>query len=78
LIAYIVFEGPEEDKNMINLVDLINGMKVKEDSDDFKNTIDYMFLGLAKRKPECFAVRQYQKYKLASGVVSCKRLIYQI
>ena len=77
LIAYIVFEGPEQDRNLITLVDLINGMEVKEDNDDFKNAVDYMFLGLAKRKPNCFAVRQYQKFKLASGVVSCKRLIYQ-
>jgi len=69
LIAYIVFEGPEQDRNMITLVDLINGMEVKEDNDDFKNAVDYMFLGLAKRKPTCFAVRQYQKFKLASGVV---------
>ena len=77
LIAYIVFEGPEQDRNMITLVDLINGMEVKEDNDDYKNAVDYMFIGLAKRKPTCFAVRQYQKFKLASGVVSCKRLIYQ-
>ena len=75
LIAYIVFEGPEEDKNMITLVDLINGMEVKEDSDDFKNAIDYMFLGLAKRKPNCFAVRQYQKFKLASGKTAKSILI---
>jgi type IV secretion system protein VirD4 len=77
LIAYIVFEGPEEDRNIITLVDLINGMEVKEDNDDFKNAVDYMFLGLQKRKPNCFAVRQYQKYKLSSGktaksiLVSC-------
>ena len=68
LIAYIVFEGSEQDRNIITLVDLINGMEVKEDNDDFKNAVDYMFLGLVKRKPNCFAVRQYQKFKLASGV----------
>ncbi|MDL2273924.1 type IV secretory system conjugative DNA transfer family protein [Oscillospiraceae bacterium OttesenSCG-928-G22] len=67
LIAYIVFEGPEQDRNLITLVDLINGMEVKEDNEDFKNAVDYMFLGLAKRKPNCFAVRQYQKFKLSSG-----------
>ena len=72
LIAYIVFEGPEEDRNIITLVDLINKMEVKEDNDDFKNAVDYMFLGLAKRKPESFAVRQYEKYKLSSGEISCK------
>ena len=75
LIAYIVFEGPEQDRNLITLVDLINGMEVKEDNDDFKNAVDYMFLGLAKRKPKCFAVRQYQKYKLASGKTARSILI---
>jgi hypothetical protein len=77
LIAYIVYETPEEDRTLITLVDLINGMETKEDDDDFKNAVDYMFIGLAKRKPNCFAVRQYQKYKLASGVICSKRLIYQ-
>ena len=31
------------------------------------NAVDYMFKGLEKRKPDCFAVKQYNKYKLASG-----------
>ena len=75
LIAYIVFEGPEEDRNIITLADLINGMEVKEDNDDFKNAVDYMFLGLEKRKPNCFAVRQYKKFKLSSGKTSKSILI---
>ena len=77
LVAYIVFEGPPEERNMNTLVDMINGMETKEDDENFKNAIDYMFAGLEKRKPNHFAVRQYKKYKLASGVVSYKRLIYQ-
>ena len=75
LIAYIVFEGPEENRNIITLVDLINGMEVKEDNEEYKNAVDYMFLSLAKRKPNCFAVRQYQKYKLASGKTAKSILI---
>ena len=75
LIAYIVFEGPEEDRNMITLVDLIGGMEVKENQEEFKNAVDYMFIGLAKRKPNSFAVRQYQKYRLASGKTSKSILI---
>ena len=51
LIAYIVFEGPEEERNMNTLVDMINSMEVKEDDDNFKNAVDYMFMGLEKRKP---------------------------
>ena len=67
LIAYIIFEGPAEDRNMNTLVDMISGMEVKEDDEDFMNAVDYMFAGLEKRKPDCFAVKQYKKYKLASG-----------
>ena len=76
LIAYIIFEGPAEDRNMNTLVDMISGMEVKEDDEDFMNAVDYMFAGLEKRKPDCFAVKQYKKYKLASGVVCFKRLIH--
>ncbi len=77
LIAYIIFEGPAEDRNMNTLVDMISGMEVKEDDEDFMNAVDYMFVGLEKRKPDCFAVKQYKKYKLASGVVCSKRLFNQ-
>ena len=78
LIAYIIFEGPAEDRNMNTLVDMISGMEVKEDDEDFMNAVDYMFAGLEKRKPDCFAVKQYKKYKLASGVVCSKRLLNQM
>ena len=75
LIAYIIFEGPAEDRNMNTLVDMISGMEVKEDDDDFMNAVDYMFAGLEKRKPDCFAVKQYKKYKLASGKTARSILI---
>ena len=75
LIAYIIFEGPAEDRNMNTLVDMISGMEVKEDDEDFMNAVDYMFVGLEKRKPDCFAVKQYKKYKLASGKTAKSILI---
>ena len=75
LIAYIIFEGPEEDRNMNTLVDMISGMEAKEDDDEFMNAVDYMFKGLEKRKPDCFAVKQYKKYKLASGKTAKSILI---
>ena len=71
-LAYIIFEGPAEDRNMNTLVDMISGMEVKEDDEDFMNAVDYMFAGLEKRKPDCFAVKQYKKYKLASGDICSK------
>ena len=73
LVAYIVFEGPEEERNMNTLVEMINSMEVREDDESFKNAVDYMFDGLARRSPQHFAVRQYAKYKLASGETLRKR-----
>ena len=75
LIAYIIFEGAPADRNMNTLVDMISSMEVKEDDEDYLNPVDYMFMGLEKRKPDCFAVKQYKKYKLASGKTAKSILI---
>ena len=75
LVAYIVFEGPEEERNMNTLVEMINSMEVREDDETFKNAVDYMFDGLERRSPQHFAVRQYKKYKLASGKTAKSILI---
>ena len=60
---------------MNTLVDMISGMEVKENDEDYMNAVDYMFKGLEKRKPDCFAVKQYKKYKLASGKTAKSILI---
>ena len=75
IVAYIVFEGPEEERNMNTLVEMINSMEVREDDETFKNAVDYMFDGLERRSPQHFAVRQYKKYKLASGKTAKSILI---
>ena len=75
LVAYIVFDGPEEERNMNTLVEMINSMEVREDDETFKNAVDYMFDGLERRSPQHFAVRQYKKYKLASGKTAKSILI---
>ena len=75
LVAYIVFEGPEEERNMNTLVEMINSMEVREDDETFKNAVDYMFDGLERRSPQHFAVRQYKKYKLAAGKTAKSILI---
>ena len=75
LIAYIIFEGPAEDRNMNTLVDMISGMEVKEYDENYLTAGYYMFKGLEKRKPDCFAVKQYRKYKLSSGKTAKSILI---
>ena len=77
LIGYIHYEAPEEEKNFITLLDMINASDTREDDEDYKNPVDLLFDRLEERKPEHFAVKQYRKYKLAAGVVCSKRLLNQ-
>ncbi len=58
---------------MNTLVDMISGMEVKEDDEDFMNAVDYMFAGLGKTQSR-IALRSssIKKYKLASGDICSK------
>ena len=67
LIGYLWQEALEEDRNFATLVDMIGSMQTREDNEDFRNPIDLMFEDLEREKPDCFAVRQYKKFKLAAG-----------
>lgn len=75
LIGYIWYEAPEEEKNIITLLEMINASEAREDDENFKNAVDLMFDELEQREPEHFAVRQYKKYKLAAGKTAKSILI---
>lgn len=75
LIAYIHYEAPVEEQNFSTLLALVNAMETREDDEDFHNPVDLMFEALEKEKPDCFAVRQYKKYKLAAGKTAKSILI---
>lgn len=67
LIGYIYYEAPEEEKNFITLLDLINASEAREDDENYKSPVDILFDRLAEREPEHFAVKQYVKFKQAAG-----------
>lgn len=77
LIGYIWYEAPEEEKNFITLLEMINASEAKEDDEDYQSPVDLMFSRLEKQEPDHFAVKQYRKFKLAAGktlksiLVSC-------
>ena len=75
LIGYLWQEALEEDRNFATLVDMIGSMQTREDNEDFRNPIDLMFEDLEREKPDCFAVRQYKKFKLAAGKTAKSILI---
>lgn len=75
LIGYIYYEAPEEEKNFNTLIEMINASEVREDDENFKNSVDRVFELLEKKSPDHFAVRQYAKYKLAAGKTAKSILI---
>ena len=70
LIGYIHYVAPAEEQNFNSLLEMINNMEVREDDEDFENTVDLMFKRLEEKDPQHFAVRQYKKFKLAAGVIA--------
>ena len=48
---------------------------MREEDENFKNAVDYIFEALEKEKPNHFAVKQYKKYKLAAGKTAKSILI---
>ena len=74
-ISYIVFELKDEDRHFGTLLDMINNSQTQEENENYKNLVDVMFEELDERKKDCFAVRQYKKYKLAAGKTAKSILI---
>ena len=67
LIGYIWYEAPEEEKNFITLLDLINASEAREDDETYQSPVDLLFSRLEEKEPEHFAVKQYRKFKMAAG-----------
>ena len=75
LIAFIWYEGDEEEKNLNTLLDLFNESETREEDETYQNPVDMMFQELEERDPQHFAVRQYKKYKMAAGKTAKSILI---
>ena len=75
LVGFIHYEAIEEDKNFTMLLELLVASQVKEEDEDYMSTMDYLFEDLKMRDPDHFAVRQYEKFKLAAGKTAKSILI---
>lgn len=77
LIAYLWQEAPPEEQTISMLAQMLSNSWVREDDEEYVNPIDVLFERLRHKDPDCLAVRQYAKYKLAAGktaksiLVSC-------
>ena len=75
LIGYLYYEAPREEQNFETLLAFIDASEVREEDENFKNAVDYIFDALEEEKPNHFAVKQYRKYKLAAGKTAKSILI---
>ncbi|MHB0802768.1 type IV secretory system conjugative DNA transfer family protein [Bacillus thuringiensis] len=74
-LSLIISKFPKEEQYLGTLIDLISYSTVKEDDENYKNPLDYMFEKLEKEDSTHFAVKQYKLYKLAAGKTAKSILI---
>ena len=67
LILYLVHEAPEEERNFGMVMEMLQAAEVREEEEDFKSDLDYLFEDLAMRNPDHIAVKQYGIFKMAAG-----------
>ena len=71
-IAYLIETAEPEQRNIPSLVRLLNQSMAKEEDENFKSSVDYMFEELEARNPDSYAVAQYKKFKMGAGDVCSK------
>lgn len=74
-LSLIIAKFPKEEQHLGTLIDLISYSTVKEDDENYKNAVDYLFDELEREDSECFAIKQYKAYKLAAGKTTKSILI---
>lgn len=74
-LSLIISKFPKEEQHFGTLIDLISYSTVKEEDENYKNAVDYLFEALEKEDPDHFAVKQYKAYKLAAGKTAKSILI---
>lgn len=74
-LSMIISKFPEEERNLPTLMEMISYSTVKEDDENYKNAVDYLFEELEEEDPDHFAVKQYRAFKLAAGKTTKSILI---
>ena len=74
-LSLIISKFPKEEQHLGTLIDLLSYSTVKEDDEEYKNPLDYLFEALEEEDGNHFAVKQYRAYKLAAGKTAKSILI---
>lgn len=77
LALYLKSEAPPYEQNFPMVMELLNAADVREEDEGYASILDELFERLAMRDPDHIAVKQYEIYKKAAGVVCFRRLLNQ-
>lgn len=77
LIAYLYYECDPSECNIPMMIVLLEHAEVRENDEEYKSAVDVLFDELAETpgKEDCFAVKQYRKFKQAAGETAKSILI---
>ena len=78
LILYLLYNAAPEEQNFPMVMELLSAAEVHEEDEEFKSILDDLFQRLEDDEPDNLAVKQYNIFKLAAGVVCSKRLLNQV
>ena len=66
LIALLWEFGPYEEQNLQMILQILDSCNVQEDYGDEENVMDLMVKDIEKEHPDSFAVRHYQRFRMAA------------
>lgn len=66
LISFVMTELPEKERNMVSVMELFRLLSIQVEDGKEICPLDNVFNDLKKRKPDSFALKQYEIYKMAS------------
>ena len=67
IIAYLRTSMRPEEQNIPTMIKMLELCQVKEEDEDYKSPIDFLFEELEEEQPDCLAVKQYKKFRQAAG-----------
>lgn len=71
----LILKGKPEEQTIGSVSDLVRRARVKDDDEDYISSLDLAFQELQMEMPDCFAVKQYQNFKMAAGKTAKSILI---
>ena len=65
--SYLYHYRPKEEQTFSQVLALINAGNIDENNSATQSTLDLIFEDLRKKHPDCFAITQYDTFRLATG-----------